>query len=186
MNEVLKAIRSRRSIRAYKPERLKKEEIDTILEAGFYAPNGINTQPWHFSVIQDRQIIGEINAMAKARMAQSDMEWIKRVASNPNADITHGAPTLLIVSCEENAISGVEDCSAALENMLLAAESLNIGSCWMGFVTFVFDNAEMMNRLGVPKGYAAREVAVFGYPAEGAKKEPAPRKENLVNFIGSF
>lgn len=186
MNEVISAIKSRRSVRAYKPALLKKAEIDAIIEAGVYAPSGHNAQAWRFTVIQDRSVLEEINAKAKEKMTGIPVNWIQAIARNPNADITHHAPLLVIVSARKDAVTGDADCTAAMQNMLVAAESMGIGSCWMGLVGFIFSDDELMRRYGVPEGYRANQAAVFGYPAEGAKKEAPKRNMDVVNYIGTF
>lgn len=186
MTDVMNTIKSRRSVRAYRPDRLTRERLAEIVEAGTYAPTGHNQQPWHFTVIQDRHIMEEINANAKQKMAQIPMDWIRAIGTNPNADITHGAPVLIIVSGKKGSVTPDEDCVAAMQNMMLAAESMGIGSCWMGFVSFTFADAELMGRLGVPEGYEGRQAAVFGYPSEGAKKDAPPRNPDVANYIGEF
>lgn len=77
MNDVINAIKSRRSIRAYLPDKIKTEQLEAIVEAGIYAPTGCNSQSWHFTVIEDRQVMEEVNLKTKARMAQRKTEWIR-------------------------------------------------------------------------------------------------------------
>ncbi len=74
MNEVLKAIKSRRSIRKYRSEQIKQEELEMIIEAGIYAPSGHNLQPWRFTVVQDRKVIEHINDISKKLMATMEIE----------------------------------------------------------------------------------------------------------------
>lgn len=186
MNEVLSVIKSRRSVRTYKSDLLGREVLDAIVEAGTYAPSGCNGQPWHFTVIQDRGIIGSLNQKCKAVMSGAGENWIRSIGMNPKVDITHNAPVLIIVSCKKGAVSGQEDCSAAMQNMLLQAESMNIGSCWIGFLGFIFEDAEEMGRLGVPEGYEAQQAAVFGFKADDTKRDGPPRKRDIVNYIGKF
>jgi len=186
MNEVLNAIKNRRSIRAYKPDLLKKTEIEAIVEAGMFAPSGHNAQSWHFTVIQDRGILEEINKKAKEKMAAIPVDWIQNLARNHRADITHKAPSLIIVSLKQGAVTGETDCAAAMQNMLVAAESMGIGSCWMGLVGFLFGDTEVMKGFGVPEGYGAKQAAVFGYKADEARKEGPERKRDAVNYIGKF
>lgn len=185
MNEVINAIKSRRSVRLYKSDPLKKDVMQVIVEAGYYAPTGHGAQPWHFSVIQDRTLLDEVNARAKKKMAAVPVDWIQNIGKAPGANITHKAPVLVIVSAKKDAVTGAEDCTAAMENMMIAAESLGIGSCWMGFVSFIFDDADMMKKLGVPEGYEPRQAAVFGYP-DGRKQPALPRNPDVVTYVGTF
>lgn len=185
MNEVLNAIHSRRSVRTYQDHKLTKAELETIVTAGTWAPSGHNQQPWHFSVIQDRALIAQINESAKAVMTHIDVDWIKKLGEDPEADITHGAPVLIIVSCRADAISGPTDCTAAMQNMMLAAQSMGLSSCWMGLVAFAYQDEALMTKLGVPEGYRAQQAAVFGAPGDADAPTP-PRKPDVVSYIGEF
>jgi nitroreductase len=185
MNEVINAIKSRRSVRAYKSGPLPKEILQAIVEAGYYAPTGHNAQTWHFSVVQDRTLLDEVNERCKKKMATIPVDWIQNMGKAPGLDITHKAPAFILVSAKKGAITGQADSTAALENMLIAAESLGVGSCWMGFVNFIFDDAGMMKKLGVPEGFEPQQAAVFGYP-EGGKKQAPPRNSDVVTYIGTF
>ena len=78
MNEILKAIKNRRSVRSYLSTQLKQEDLDLIIEAGIYAPSGHNDQPWHFTVIQNTEIIQYISDKSKELMVKSETEWIKK------------------------------------------------------------------------------------------------------------
>ena len=186
MNEVLEAIHSRRSVRTYQYRKLTKAELEIIVAAGTWAPSGHNQQSWHFSVVQDRALIAQINESAKAAMTQIDVDWIKKLGEDPKADITHGAPALIIVSCRADAISGPTDCIAAMQNMMLAAQSMGLGSCWMGLVGFAYQDEALMSTLGVPEGYRAQQAAVFGVPDEDTDAHIPPRKPDVATYIGEF
>ncbi len=183
MNDVLKTIKSRRSVRAYKSELLNKGDLQTIVEAGIYAPTGCNDQPWHFSVVQDRTLLEEVNEKTKQAMTKVPFEWMNKIGQNPNTDVTHKAPALIIVSMRKESASGPVDCIAAMENMMLAAESIGIGSCWMGFVRLIYSDAELMKKLGVPEGLEPQQAAVFGYKANEKIVVPE-RKLDVVTYIG--
>ncbi len=183
MNEVIKAIKSRRSVRKYKSGALNRETLEAIVEAGYYAPTGHNSQQWHFSVIQDAKLIEEANAKTKKKMCEMPVDWIQKSGQSP-APVTYNAPVLIIVSSGKGAISGAIDCTAAMENMMIAAQSLGVGSCWMGFMRFIFEDDEMMRKLGVPEGYEPQQAAVFGYPA-GESSAPE-RSKDVVTYTGTF
>ncbi|HOA77632.1 MAG TPA: nitroreductase family protein, partial [Thermosynergistes sp.] len=82
MNEVLEVIKRRRSIRKYLPDQIKDEELNTILEAAIFAPSGHNEQPWHFLVIQDKELIDRMSEKAKEAMTRSDIDWIVKIGQN--------------------------------------------------------------------------------------------------------
>jgi nitroreductase len=79
MNEVLKTIKERRSVRAYTDRQLTRSELDLIIEAGMYAPSAHNEQPWYFTVVQNRELLDEINKKANEIMAKSDNEWLRKL-----------------------------------------------------------------------------------------------------------
>lgn len=183
MNEVLKAIKSRRSIRKYRPEQIKQEELEMIIEAGIYAPSGHNTQPWHFTVIQDRKVIEHINDVSKKVMATIEIEWIRDMGLNPDLDITYRAPTLIIVSGKKDVPSSKIDCCAAVENMLIAAESLDIGSVWLGFAIFGFRIEGEAEKINIPEGYEPYYAFVLGYKDQDSQPAGPKRNYDVVSYI---
>lgn len=183
MNEVLKVIKSRRSVRNYKQDQINKENLDLIIEAGIYAPTAHNDQPWHFTVIQNEELLKNINEKSKKLMAKSDIEWIKQMGLNPKFQVTYNAPTLIVVSGREDAMAWVTDCSAAIQNMLIAAESLNIGSVWLGLLKFFFEQEDEIKKLGIPEGYKPFYGVALGYNANEKKQAAPKRNMDVVNYI---
>jgi nitroreductase len=118
MNEVLKAIRERRSVRQFTEEPVKREAIEAILEAGRWAPSGKNTQPWRFVVVESA---GKKAALAKLA---------------PQQDMIATAPVTLAVLLDResgyDALKDAQGIGAAIENILLAIHALGLGACWMG------------------------------------------------------
>lgn len=185
MNETLKVIRNRRAIRKFKPEQIKDEELNAIVEAGLYAPSANNLQAWHFTVIQNKDVIMDLNEAAKDSAKDNPDEMVRKLANEKNLNVFYGAPTVMIVAGEEGALMADVDCAVASENMMIAAESLDIGGCWNGLVSFLFqsDKAdEYKEKLGIPKNYTPYYGLVFGY--KDMKEPEAPkRKEHTVNYI---
>lgn len=156
MNEVLDTIKKRRSIRKFTGEKISEQELKTILEAGFYAPTARNMRPTHFIVVQDSE---KLKLMAEAM---------------PNARYCVEAGTAVIVCGDrERDVDGylVEDGSAAIMNMLLAAESIGLGSLWCG----VYPREERVDFLrimcSIPDNILPVGVVLLGKPAE-QKAEP--------------
>ena len=184
MNEVLKTIRSRRSVRKYKPEQIKQEELDLIVEAGIYAPTAGNDQPWHFTVIQNQEVLHHINQTIRGKMVKSNVEWVRTTGTNPNFQVTYNAPTLIVISGRKDGMSWRVDCAAAIENMLLAAESLNIGSVWLGLSRIFFEHDhDEIKKLEIPEGYEPFYGVAFGYKADESEIEPPKRNMDVVNYI---
>jgi nitroreductase len=185
MNETLKNIRNRRSTRAFLPEQLKEMETQAIIDAGIYAPSATNQQPWHFTVIQSKDMIDRLNVAFKEIAAKSDNEYVRRFADNEKFHLFYNAPTVVLVSGDENNKYASVDCAAALENMLIAAESLEIGSCWIGLIAYLLNSEEgkgFVKELGIPQGFKQIHSAALGYKKIKITNAPK-RKENTVNYI---
>lgn len=183
MNEVLRAIRNRRSVRKYSREQISRENLEAIIEAGIYAPTAHNEQPWHFTVIQDQELLRHINDTVREGMLKSQDDWTQKMASNSGFKVTYDAPTLVIVSGRTDGMAWRVDCAAAIQNMLIAAESMNIGSVWLGLMRFFFQKEEEVRKLGIPAGYQPYYGVSLGYKAD-EKTQPAPkRNRDVVNYI---
>jgi len=182
LNEVLRNIKSRRSIRKYRNEQIKDEELEMILESAIYAPTGGNDQPWHFTVVQNKELIDEMNKKCKKAMVEVPVDWIAKMGKAENLHIFYNAPTVIVVLGKEDATSPLPDCCAAIQNMLLAAESIGIGSCWIGLARFFFEDKENIKKLGVPEGYKPYYGVSLGYKASNNNKAPE-RNKDVVNYI---
>lgn len=185
MNEVIQNIMNRRSVRVYSEEQIKQEDLELILKSGLTSPSGCNMQPWHFTVVQNKEIMNTLNIESKKEFANSENEMFRKMASNEKFDIFYNAPTIIVVSGEKTAQTAIIDSSAATENMILAAESLGIGSCWIGLVTFLFRSKraqECIKLLEIPKGYEPYYAITLGYKRIPDPK-PQPRRENTVSYL---
>ncbi len=180
-NETLKVIKTRRSIRAFKTDQVKEADLQAVIEAGLYAPSGMNKQTWHITVIQDKKILDKMTDMFISLAKKSG----KGPASkNPKFRIFYGAPTGIVVSAEENMQYAPVDCAAAVENMLIAAESLGLGAGWEQMNMPLFDGdqgKELIKELGIPDGYKPIYTFALGYKDENP--QPQPRRENTVNYV---
>ncbi len=183
MNKVIEIIKSRRSIRKYSEEQIKDEELNTIIEAATFAPSGHNDQPWHFTVLQNKELMDYTSEKTKKLMTQSDEEWIVKMGINEKFHLFYNAPTVIIISGRKDAHSSLIDCSAATQNMLLAAESLNIGSCWIGLIEFFFNDKEEVKKLNIPEGHTPYYAVTLGYKMTSTNMRALERKKGLVNYI---
>ena len=187
MNETMKSILNRRSTRVFAEGNLKEEDIKTIVETGIYSPSAMNQQPWHFAVIQNTELLDELSFEAKEAAKNSDNDYINKLAHNENFHIFYNAPVGIVVSVEEGAFEGEIDCAAATENMLIAAESLNIGSCWIGLIGFLFSidkekAKKYAQKLGIPEGYRPLHAVALGQKKNNNAKAPK-RRENTVSYV---
>jgi len=189
MNETMKSILTRRSIKEYKPEQIKGEELEMILLAGKYAPTGMNRQPWHFLVVQNKDMIKRLDEIRQKSMPK-DMPpppppgpGGPPMGKRPNQLET--APTLIIIFGEPG-VPTIHDCTLAMGNMMIAAQSLGIGSNWLhAFVKDVFVTEEgkaFKKEVGVPDNYEPYAASVFGYKA-AEPMQRSPRKEGTVTIV---
>jgi nitroreductase len=184
MNEGLNIILNRRSIRAYKQEQIKEEELQTIIEAGKFAPSANNEQCWHFTIIQNKDILIRINNACREIMMKSPNKMFAERAKSEDFSVFYNAPTLFIISADEKAVAPQVDSALAMQNAFLAAEALGIGSCWIhAVVNFLNSEAgkALKQELQIPEGFTVYASSAFGYKAMEAS--PAPRKEGTVTII---
>ncbi len=185
MNETLTVIKNRRSIRKYRAEQIGDAELQSIMEAAIHAPNAMNQQKWHFTVIQDKATLDKMANIAKANVMNSGIELLVKMASSPNYNVFRQAPTVVLITADEKAHFTEVDCGAAAENIALAAKSLNIGSCLIGLSEFLFisDKAgEIKKTLGIPEGYKFVISVALGYQ-EGDNPPTPPRNKDVINYI---
>lgn len=171
-NEVLKNILTRRSVKQYKPEQIKDEELQTVLEAGLYAPSGMGAQSPVMVAVQDKETMAQIIKMNAAVMGTD---------ANPYYD----APTVILVFGPSDRRTYVEDASCVLENMMLAAHSIGLGSRWIHREKEMFVTEEgkaLMKEWGVPDGHMGVGALALGYP-DGEPKEAAPRNEDRIIIV---
>lgn len=184
MNETLKVISSRRSIRSYKEEQISDIELQEILDAAQQAPIAVNGKK-HFAVIQDKELLDKMVIDIKYAVKNSGNKFLIDVVSRPNHHTFYHAPTVIIVSGENGYPFSSLDCSATAENILIAAESLNIGSCWIGTFLPLFASekaAEYKEKLGIPDGFNPICSIALGYKAI-ENQFSAPRKNNIITFV---
>lgn len=188
MNETISTILKRRSVRAYKPDQVDEGSLELILEAGRYAPSAMNQQPWHFTVIQNRSLLKKLEAACKTVFMESDVEALRNVARRDDFSVFYHAPALVIVTGDSAALAPQYDCTLAMQNMMLAAASLDIGSCWMHAVMMFYateKGKELFRELGIvfPERHEPYAAAVFGYSTVPLP-EPQPRKPDSVTIMG--
>jgi len=181
MNETLHAIAGRRSIRRFKPEQIPDTELDEILTAALLAPNARNQQMWHFTVIQNADLLERMVAITKKNALKYGSDFIVERASDPSYHTFHRAPTVVMISADDEAQLVHLDCGAAAENITIAAESLGIGSCVIASSAFLFatdEGNELRGELLIPDGYSHVCSVALGY-----KAEDPPTPERIAGVI---
>jgi len=178
--DVLQTISNRRSHRAYRKEQLPEEVLSSILRAGLESPSARNRQPWHFSVVQNAELIQEIHDEAAKVMGKSGSPRF----SDPDFQIFYHAPTVIFLFGEKDFSWSQVDCGIAVENMALAAEGLGVGSVILGLPkpAFAGNRAdELKARLACPEGYDFVIALALGYASD--TKEPHDLREEKISRI---
>lgn len=174
---VVKTIMERRSIRKYKPQPVEREKMQTIVECGVNAPNAMNRQPWEVRVVDNPDFINGVTELYKKEQP--------KVAEDPNfKNMFRNAPTVVFIGRDVHSGSAEFDCGLLSENMMLAAQSMGIGSCCLGSpVAFMRSPAaaEYLKKLGFSEGYELLYCIAFGYPDEAPAAKP--RDLTKIKFV---
>ena len=176
--EVLQAISDRRSHRVYKKDQLPEDVLSAILKAGLESPSARNRQPWHFSVVQNAELIQEVHDEAFKGLVSA---YSSPRFSNPDFQIFYYAPTVIFIFGDRDFMWTHVDCGIAVENMALAAEGLGLGSVILGWphAAFKGDKAdELRARLECPEGYDFVIALALGYATDN-KEAHDLREENI-------
>ncbi|MCB5941897.1 nitroreductase family protein [bacterium 210820-DFI.6.52] len=170
MNEVLKAILERRSVRKFTGGPIAREEMETLLQAASYAPSGMGKQSWQFTAVTDGAKIAALcEAMGKA-MGKEGYDMYRPAA-------------LILASNDRENGNGLADCACALQNIFLAAHSLGLGSVWINQLKETSDEPgvrAVLNGFGVPAEHIVWGVASLGHPAETPAAKP--RREGVIHW----
>ena len=188
MNEVIKCILERRSIRRYRPEQIPEEELNMILRAGEYAPNAGGRQSAVIAVCQNAALndaLGKINKAAyRGKVAENHVSADQPSIADDASLMSgfYGAPTVLTLFAPKDMRFAVADCCAAAENIMLAAHSLGVGSCMIGRAeeTFAGERGRQMQaEWGIGADYEAKMHVLLGYPAS-AQSTAKPRRQGRI------
>lgn len=169
MNETISCLLNRRSVRAYRPEQIKPAELETILQAGLYAPSAMNRQSAVMLVIQDRETISTLSRLNAEVMGR-------------DTDPFYGAPTVIVVLADKNAPNHVQDASLVMGSLMNAAFSLGVDSCWINRAREVFEMPEaraLLREKGISDDYVGVGNCILGYRS-GELPEASPRREGRI------
>ncbi len=185
MNETLRVIKNRRSIRNYRSEQITDSELREILDSALYAPSAMNQQKWHFTVIQNQDMLTRMVNIIKQNILNSGMDFLAKRASSPDYNTFYHAPTVILISADEKAQAVQIDCGLAAQNITLAAEALNIGSCVITSSRFLFASEkgnELKKEIGIPDGYNHVCSIALGYKTSENPAAP-PRNKDVINYV---
>jgi len=173
---VLETIATRASVRSYTSQAVEPEKIEKLLRAGMAAPSAVNKQPWHFVAVTDRAIL---DALAQA---------------NPHAKMLESAPLAIVVCGNmDKTLEGsaadfwIQDCSAATENILLAAHAMGLGAVWTGLYPGIERCFAVSEVIGTPEYIVPLSMIVIGYPDGETQPKDKWNPENVsYNHYGNL
>lgn len=174
MNQTIRDILERRSIRKFKPDMIEKELLDQVIEAGLYAASGMGKQSTRIIAVTNKELRDKISEDNQKIGGWQD-----------GFDPFYGAPVILIVLAEKECANRVYDGSLVMGNLMLAAHALGIGSCWIHRAKQEFETDEykaLLIKLGLEGEYEGIGHCALGY-VDGEYPQAAPRKENHVFFV---
>lgn len=170
MVEILDIIKSRRSVREFLGDIVEDSMVEEILEAGRWAPSGLNNQPWRFVVIRDRQTAGLLAGCTRY------------------SSIVHSAPLLIAVFLDRNVMydhtKDVQACGAAIQNMLLAVHGMGLGAVWLGEILNQKD--KVMEVLNAPGPMELMAVVAIGYPAADSSRSGRRQEISEITYKERF
>lgn len=170
MNQVMECLLTRRSVKSYAPQQVEQEKLEAVLRAGTYAANGMGKQAGKIVVLQSADEIAQLEKMNAA------------ILGAPDAHPFYGAPTVLVVLADSRVNTCVEDGALVIGNLMNAAHSLGLGSCWVHRAREEFASEEgkrLMKKWGVDEHYIGIGHCLLGYAA----KESTPAKPRRDDFI---
>ena len=168
----LESIKTRRSIRKYKGDPVPQELLNKIIDAGLYAPSGMGRQATIILSVTNKEVRDQLSKL-NARIMGTD------------TDPFYGAPAVLIVLAKKDCPTGIYDGSLVMQNLMLAAHELGLGSCWIHCAKEEFElpeGKELLKSLGIEDEYEGIGHCIIGY-ADGDAPSPAERKEHRVYSV---
>ena len=195
--EALELIKTRRSTRQFQDRAVDRELLETILEAGRHAPSGGNSQSTHFFVITDKTVLAELAVLVKSEFAKMEVTpgMYRSLASaitaskGENYVFHYNAPALIVTANQKEYGNNMADCACALENMMLMANALDLGSCWINQLRWLNENEEVngvFRGLGMTEAERIYGAVSIGYAAgeDGLPaRTPLARTGNPVTWI---
>ncbi len=185
MNETIKNILAKRSIRSYDDRQVEPDKIDAIMECAQNAPSAMESQPWHFTVITNKELLRRISLENQKILRDSSIKIVRKLAESPRYDCFHGAPMAVIVSGSEDSEFSLGDCANAVENMAQAAWSMGLGTCHLGSFNSAMKapaGQALLKDLQIPTGYFPLFALAVGYSSEVTGKR-ASKKKNTLTYL---
>jgi nitroreductase len=185
--DINEAISGRRSTREYLDKPVDEETVLRLIDAAIQAPSASNGQPWTFTVVRDQALLNRISDAAKAHMLATmpdgpESDRYRTKVTDASFQVFYHASALVVISGIAQSPWVAADCALAAENLMLAAYSEGLGTCWIGFAQGFLNTSEGKNALGLPATSMPVAPIIVGYPK--SKVAPVPRKKPEIRWIG--
>jgi len=179
-NETLKTIYERRAVRKFKDKPVDKTLINQIIDAGRMAPSAMNRQLWKFYILTDRELINSLSPVI-VKVANKVLSWAHGVDHAKTTDIIfHNAPVVIFITAPRKNEWAAIDIGMCCQNMMLAAKSLGLDTCPIGFAKFL-EKTDKISILGMSSSEEIKLALILGY---GDEKPPVhERKKDNVKYV---
>jgi len=176
MDQILEIIKKRRSVRVYKNKPLKKDTVDSLLEAAKYAPTARNLQQLEYKVIANQELIRKISD----RIATIAKKKFPSIQIRDRSNLFYDAPLLIVITGPKDNTWIYSDAALAVQNIMLYATSIDLGSCFIGMARFIDEDKELARELHISDDRRVVAAVICGYPDE----KPAEKEKKMnVEFF---
>ena len=197
MKEALELIQTRRSTRKFQKTQVAEEQLQQVIEAGRYAPSGGNSQTTHFLVVKNAEVLGRLAELVQQEFAKMEVtpglyrSLVHSIQASKKGNYVYDyhAPVLIITANRKDYGNNIADCSCALENMMIMANALDLGRCWINQLKWLNENPvilEYLKELGLGEDERVYGALALGYPDTGdglPARTPLARNGNPVTVI---
>ena len=183
MSDVLTVINERKSVRNYSDQPVKPEDLKVIAESAIWAPNGMNKQAWHFSVVSNPELLDRMRKACRKGMADSNLPFLQERLQNPDYDAFFHAPAVIVISIAEDRLTFF-DSGAAAATICLAAKGLGYGSCITASTAFMFEgDPEIKSALEIPDDYHFACAVSIGIEKDGPDDHVRDRNKEVISYL---
>jgi nitroreductase len=184
--DLKQAIYQRRSIRQFTQEAVSEDSLVALIDAARQAPSAVNEQPWSFYVLRDREHLLRLSTAVKDHLLRTSSmaamaEHLRETLSDPENDVFHGAPVLLVIASQYDSVWAIEDCSLAAANLMLTAHSMGLGTCWIGSAHTFLQTPRGRASLRLESHHRAVAPIIIGHPR--AVSSAVPRRPADIHWI---
>lgn len=182
MHDVLTAIRNRKSVRDYSSKAVPMSDLKKIVEAAIWAPNAMNAQQWHFSVVSDQELLQKMSDACREGMANAPVPFLQEKAKDPNFHAFFHAPAVIVITVKEGKFTQF-DAGAAADTICLLAESMGYATCITASTEFMFSgDGGLKKELEIPEEYCFACAITLGEKTEGSDNHVRERRKEVISY----